>query len=563
MTSVSAAVAHSVLNVTDVVFGIMGNGNAHVVSELTRGGVRYISARHEGGAVAMADAYFRASGRVSVATTTYGPGFTNTLTALGEAAQARIPLILLTGGVPVSGARRWDVDQVTMAGAAGVETLTITVENAQHVVAHAARRAHLERRPLVLSLPYDVGLLEVDDAVDDPFPELDVESLAPPEGDLDYLVKALSEAERPLLVLGRGAVLAGATEIIRDIGDAIGGLFATSVMARNALDSPWDLGIAGGFSRGTRYQRIAEADVVVAFGASLNMFQTRHGKLFAGAHTVVSVSLEAPIQDGVVQRYIEADAYAAALALRERVRARYPEGRSTWRDTLNAEDWALDHLVKDGDEVEISADGRLDPRPFARELNRILPRERIVVQDGGHFLGWFPMYADIPDPYSLVMSGTAFQVIGLGFPFGVGAAAAQPDRLAVLVSGDGGGLMALPDLETFIRETRRGVVVVFNDAAYGAELHQYASRGLDPKAMQIDEVDFAAVGRALGADGIKARSLSDLGVLAEWLSAGDEGVFVLDLPISKSVVATYMAEAAGLREHGRDGKSLWSGSYLG
>jgi len=123
-------------------------------------------------------------------------------------------------------------------------------------------------------------------------------------------------------------------------------------------------------------------------------------------------------------------------------------------------------------------------------------------------------------------------------------------------------LMALPDLETFIRETRRGVVVVFNDAAYGAELHQYASRGLDPTAMQIDEVDFAAIGRAFGAQGVRARSLADLAALEGWLNSGEDGVFVLDLPITKSVVATYMAEAAGLREHGHVGESLWSGSYV-
>jgi thiamine pyrophosphate-dependent acetolactate synthase large subunit-like protein len=104
----------------------------------------------------------------------------------------------------------------------------------------------------------------------------------------------------------------------------------------------------------------------------------------------------------------------------------------------------------------------------------------------------------------MVLVGTAFQSIGLGFGSAAGVSVARPERTTVLVSGDGGGLMGLADFETFLRATRRGVVVVLNDSAYGAELHQYTAKGLHDQAMLIDEVDFAAVGRALGAYGTKA-----------------------------------------------------------
>jgi acetolactate synthase I/II/III large subunit len=137
--------------------------------------------------------------------------------------------------------------------------------------------------------------------------------------------------------------------------------------------------------------------------------------------------------------------------------------------------------------------------------------------------------------------GTAFQSIGLGFASAPGVSIARPDRTTVLFTGDGGGLMGLADFETFLRVSRRGVVILLNDAAYGAELHQYASQGLDPTAMLISEVDFAAVGHALGADGIKARSLADLTKLEEWLASQTEGVFVLDVAISQKVVVEFMA----------------------
>jgi thiamine pyrophosphate-dependent acetolactate synthase large subunit-like protein len=140
------------------------------------------------------------------------------------------------------------------------------------------------------------------------------------------------------------------------------------------------------------------------------------------------------------------------------------------------------------------------------------------------------------------MVGTAFQTIGLGLPSAVGAGRARPDSTIVLCSGDGGALMGLADLETVVRTVRHGVVVIFNDAAYGAEVHQYGVRGVDEGPMLIPEVDFAAVAAALGAESAVIRELGDLGALETWLASGAEGVFLADLRVSRDVVAPYMHE---------------------
>ena len=147
----------------------------------------------------------------------------------------------------------------------------------------------------------------------------------------------------------------------------------------------------------------------------------------------------------------------------------------------------------------------------------------------------------------MILVGTAFQSIGLGFGSAAGVSVARPERTTVLVTGDGGALMGLADFETFLRATRKGVVVVLNDSAYGAELHQYAVKGLHDQAMLIDEVDFAAVGRALGAQGIKVHTLADLERLRDWLAGNDEGVFVLDVSISQKVVAEWMTESVAAK----------------
>ena len=143
------------------------------------------------------------------------------------------------------------------------------------------------------------------------------------------------------------------------------------------------------------------------------------------------------------------------------------------------------------------------------------------------------MYWDIPGPQALNLVGTAYQSIGMGLASAVGAgAAAGEGETVVLASGDGGFLMGLADLESVVRSVRSGVIVIYNDAGYGAEVHQYGSIGLHEEPMLIPEVDFAAVARGLGAESTKVRSLEDLAELRQWVADGANGVFLVDCRIS-------------------------------
>jgi thiamine pyrophosphate-dependent acetolactate synthase large subunit-like protein len=535
--TVSDVVADVCATHADVIFGLMGNGNAFFISSLTSRGMRYVSARHEAGTIAMADAYHRASGKMAVATVTYGAGFTNSLTALTEAAKAGIPMVVVVGDAPAAGPRPWDIDQVMVAQGLGVRTLTVAPDNAARTTEEAWTIARQERRPVVVALPYDISATDAE-AQQDVQARPAGKILHPDSLDVRRVASLLGRAKRPLIIAGRGAVLSSARGALLELGDRLGALYATSVRARNFFDSPWDLGIAGGFARPEAVAIMRQADAVLVVGAGLNLFQTRYGSLFAPGAAVIQVDeLDAPTCDQVTG-FIQADAAAFAWQLAAAVPAVTDGG------------WRAEHpelpggpLGLEGKVAEFAPDGRLNPHAVARLLDRVLPTDRTIVQDGGHFCGWMPMYCGVPDPKGLMMVGTAFQTIGLGLPAAVGAAVARPDRTTVLVSGDGGALMALADLETAVREITSGVMVVFNDAAYGAEIHQYAVRGLDDTAMQIEEVDFSAVARAMGAQGTKMRSLADVAALRQWLAAGARGLFVLDVAISQSVVADYMRES--------------------
>ncbi|MHA7208386.1 thiamine pyrophosphate-binding protein [Arthrobacter sp. MDT1-65] len=539
MATVSARIVSALLPVTTEVFGVMGNGNAHFLDAVMAApSLHFTAVRHEAGAVAAADAYHRACGRVAVATTTYGAGFTNALTPLAEAVQADIPLVLVVGDAPTTGMRAWDVDQVLMAKGLGATTFTVSAARPLATTTAAVEHALRYREPVVLAIPYDLAAAEA--APEEPAaPSARAPREEPSAGDIHRAAALLSAAERPLVLAGRGAWVSGAGEAAARLADRLGALTATSGLGAGLFgDSPAALGIAGGWASERTARLVGQADVVLVLGARLNQFTMRFGHSFGPGARVIQADITAGPTSPAVTDFLHADARLAAEALLAAVEPR--EGARRWSTTA-ADDALGAHDARDDGEVA-APDGRLDPRSLCRTLDRMLPADRTVVQDGGHFIGWAPGYLHVQAPNRLIMVGTAYQTIGLGFPSAVGAARALPGSTVVLCTGDGGALMALADLVTFIRTARRAVIVVFNDAAYGAEIHQYAVRGIDPGPMMIEEVDFAAVAAAFGARSATIGSLEDLAPVEGWLASDDDGVLLLDCRISQQVVAPYMQE---------------------
>ncbi|MDR6558206.1 thiamine pyrophosphate-dependent acetolactate synthase large subunit-like protein [Arthrobacter pascens] len=542
MTSltVSGRVAQVLSSYLSDVFGVMGNGNVYFLDAAEKLGLRFSAVRHEGAAIAAADAYYRTSGRLAAGTTTYGPGYTNALTALAEAVQAQIPVVLVTGDAPSSGARPQDVDQAAIAAGLGAATFTVTRESAGAITRQAVEYALTKRTAVVIAIPYDLAALE---AGDEELPEpLAAAVKDDVDGGLGQVARLLAGAKRPLILAGRGAHLSGAGPELRELADRLGALTAGTALAFNLLEGDGHLGVAGGFGTDTAAGLMGEADVVLVAGASLSPFTMRFGHLLGPDSTVIQIDAALQPTNPRVDTFVSADVKSAARSILQLLDG--PASPEASREAWRAE--ARKRLAEGPGHQAGSAetpDGRLDPRFLARALDDMLPGRRTVVQDGGHFIGWAPMYWHIPRPQDLVMVGTAFQSIGLGLASAVGAARAVEDgRTLVLASGDGGFLMGLSDLESLVGAARSAVVVIYNDAAYGAEIHQYGSQGLTEKPMLIPEVDFSGVARALGAESAIIRSLADLSALQDWIDDGAKGTFVADCRITSSVRAPWMSE---------------------
>jgi acetolactate synthase I/II/III large subunit len=545
-------------------FGVVGNGNFLAVAGLMAGGARYVAARHEGGAVAMADAYYRATGDVAVCTTTYGPGLTNTATGLAEAVKHRSGVLLLSGDHPTGGPRPIDIDQRAFAAALGVRTIRITdPAAARGAVARALDLARGGPRPVVLSLPADLLGIEVpyepgeDDEHDQPerlgqlaFPGLAHTSAGPGHlrpmpaaSQVDTALEVLARARRPLLLAGLGAYRSGAAQPIAALADRLGALLTTTVMADGLFrDNPWSLGICGGFASPRAARIMGQADAVVAFGARLNNFTLSGGMLLDPAATLVQVDLDATPTVSRVDLCVTGDATGVAETLLAGARAR-GLAAAGWRGEVAAdlELTAWEHEPYD----DTSTASRIDPRSLSLALAGLLPEKRTLVMDGGHFVGWPAMYWPAADPSALVFTGAAFQSIGLGFAGAVGAAIGRTDRTTVVALGDGGALMGLPELETLIRVSHSALVVIFNDAAYGAEVHMYRPLVTDTSPVTFGDTDFVAVARSFGATAATVRSVADLAGLRAWREAGCRGTYLLDCKVVPDVVAKYLSDLGG------------------
>ncbi|GAA3148482.1 thiamine pyrophosphate-binding protein [Streptomyces rectiviolaceus] len=527
------------------VFGVVGSGNFHVTNAMVAAGARFVAARHEGGAATMADAYARVRGAVAVVSVHQGCGFTNALTGIGEAAKSRTPLVVLAA--EASNPRsNFHVDQGTLAEAVGARSARVT--SAADAVAQsyaAVRRAVQERCTVVLNLPLDVQALDVPDpdralaAVVPPPPR---PAVTPADGDIAALAEILAHAERPVLVAGRGARGPGCRQALEALAGSCGALLATSAVARGLFQGdPWSLDVAGGFSSPLAAELIQGADVIVAFGCSLTMWTTRHGRLIGPDTTLVQVD-DDPTALGT-HRPVHLGVTGDVLLTAEETRSALGDnGGLGYRTPATADALAARLSWRDVPYEDTGTRDRIDPRTLSIALDGILPAQRVIGVDSGNFMGYPTMYLSVPDEQGLCFT-QAFQSIGLGLATTIGAALARPDRLAVAALGDGGALMSAVELDTVRRLGLPMVIVVYNDEAYGAEVHHFGPHGFPLGTVEFPPTDIAAVARGYGFEAVTVRTPADLKAVQDWVAGPRAAPLLVDAKVVREHGAWWLEEA--------------------
>lgn len=509
---------------TTKMFGLMGDANLFMVDNFVREcGGDFIPAAYEGSAVLMAAAYAHVSGNVGVATVTHGPALSNCVTALTEAARGHSPLVILAGDTPTDNPRHLQsIDQRELVAVTGAGFVQLrSPATVSEDVASAFYRAQVERRPIVLNMPADFMWQNSDYAIQ----VLDVFTKpgGVAEGDiLDNAIGMIASARRPLILAGGGAINAR-DQLVR-LADRLEAPLATTLRAKGLFsDHPYNIDIFGTLSTPAAYDLIAESDCIVCFGTALHDFTTDRGKLMKDKRIIQIDTDPTAIGGGLhPDAALVADAgLTAETILYWLNEAEIPTSgftRELDTATLTA------HVAGSGK----AADGFVNYVETLERLENALPKDRVLVTDGGRFMTEVWCRLSVPDPQSFV-STVNFGAIGLGLQEAVGAAVAAQNRPVVLFSGDGGFMMGgINEFNTAVRLGLNLIVIIANDSAYGAEHIQFVERQMDPSLTEFSWPSFAEIAKSLGGEGFEVRSNDQLEKALEALEKRN-GPILIDL----------------------------------
>ncbi|WP_129113628.1 thiamine pyrophosphate-binding protein [Halegenticoccus tardaugens] len=509
----------------DHLFGLIGEGNSHLLNRTHDHDITYTYARHEQVAVSMADGYARLTGDVGVCTLTHGPGVTNGATGIVIADRNSVPLVVLIGDAGTEGRETslQYLDHKTFTSPISVhQTRAPTPATVPETIRRAFDIARTERGPVIVELPTDVQSAPAPESEYLPKPR----STQRPRPDVEELAEAtalLDGADHPVVLAGGGAAAADAGDALIQFAETIGAPIATTLFAQGVLsaDHPLHTGASGTFMTPASDALLWDADVVVAAGARLSGKTTRYGELYADAD-VIQVDIDSAAlgtyRDPAVG--IVGDARTTIEELAERVTP-HPDRTERVRTVIREAGTPAD--------VETRSDpNRIDPRAFTRALAARIPGDSIVTVDSGNNTGFPAVFHPVDAGGRLLLDGN-FGTMGYALPAALGAQVADPQRTVVCYIGDGAFMQVIQDVETAARLSLPIVVAVLNDGSYGIIRHrQYMEFGRET-ASSYESPDFVRVAEGLGAQAATIRDVDDLSAVDEFLDGDPTRPLVLDV----------------------------------
>lgn len=525
------------------VFALTGDGNMYWHAALeTLDGVRSISVRHEHCALAMATSYSQKSGRLGVASVTCGPGLTQTMTAMATAVASRTPLLVFAGEAPLRGT--WynqGIDQGPLVTATGAHYVQAhTLETLPRRVTEAFHLCRTERMPVVLAVPMDLQQDVIDtDLIHDELGFAALPDAGPRMPHPQYVAAAadrLASASRVIVVAGRGAAAPEAAAACTELAELCDGALASTLPVRGLfVDSPRNIGLAGGYAHPVTREAFDSSDLVVAVGASLTSFTTDQGALFDPGRVIQIDREPTGLRHGqpVASTYLAADAALGVRALVDELKARGHRGKGDW----DVAAIGARVLTEPFDPTEYPDDGLLDPRAVVKVFDEVSPADWQAVNAAGH-CGYFAtqMFRRSADRFLTIRE---FGAVGNGICYAAGVAVARPGEPVILFEGDGGAMMHVQELETLQRYKLKVLVCVLNDGGFGSELHKLRALGLAEEGAWYGRNDLARLAEGFGFPGRTIRSLDEIPAALAEFEAGD-GPMLLDLLVSDAVMSPGM-----------------------
>ncbi len=434
------------------VFGYPGGAIMNVYDEIYKqDSFQHILTRHEQAAVHAADAYARVSGDVGVAMVTSGPGFTNAVTGLATAYMDSIPLVVISGQIPISLIGTDGFQEVDAVGISRSCTkhnyLVKDIKDLPRILKEAFYIARSGRPgPVLVDIPKDItgeiGEFNYPESVDIPTYKPKYEGNA---RQIKKAVEAMLKAKKPLLYIGGGAVLSNAYKEIRELAKLTGIPAVETLMARGVMgdDNPLLVGMLGMHGSYASNMAMSETDLIISLGARFDDRVTGKLSEFAKYADIIHVDID-PANIGKivdVDYPIVGDVKNVVSSMLEKLQEKAnPAKYEAWRAILNRYDEIHPLRYEDSDEV-------IKPQWVIERLGELVGERAIVTSDVGQHQMWAAQFFPFSRPRQWINSG-GLGTMGFGLPAALGAKMADKEKVVINVTGDGSILMNIQELVT-------------------------------------------------------------------------------------------------------------------
>ena len=522
----------------DTVFGYPGGAVLHIYDELAhmKSQLRHVLARHEQGAIHMAEGYSKATGKVGVVLVTSGPGATNTITGIANAYMDSTPLVIITGQVPRK--------MIGTDAFQEVDTIGITrpctkynymVREAREIPAIVREAFYLAGTgrpgPVLIDIPKDVTA----DKAPFVYPtELRLPgyrpSLKADQQQIEAALERVLAAKRPVLYVGGGIIHSGASDELLKLAEALHIPVTPTLMGLGCFPSahPLCLGMLGMHGTYCANMAVSGADLLLAIGVRFDDRVTGRLDTFARGAEIVHIDVDDSSLSKNVRAHwaIVADAKSAMQQMLDALAAHAappsPQRLDSWWKQIEA--WQVRAPL-----VYLDSSDKIKPQQLCEKLHRMTDGKAIIATDVGQHQMWIAQYYGFCGPRQSLTSG-GLGAMGYGFPAALGAQLAFPDRQIIAFVGDGGFQMTAQELATAVQYGANLKIIIMNNNSLGM-VRQWQEIFYDRNYSHVNmewTPDFVKLAEAYGATGLRARHPSELhSILEKGLST--PGVVVIDV----------------------------------
>ena len=495
----------------DTVFGYPGGAIMNVYDEIYKQDkFHHILNRHEQASVHAAEGYARASGKVGVAMITSGPGFTNAVTGMADAYMDSIPLVVISGQVPMSliGTDAFqEIDAVGISRSCTKHNYLVTdAKDLPRILKEAFYIASSGRPgPVHVDIPKDVTA-QIEEFNYDI--ELDLETYKPhTKGNprqIKKAMEAISKAKRPLFYLGGGVINANASEVVREFVHKTGIPAVETFMARGVLSFDDDLlvGMLGMHGSYASNMAMSETDLVIGLGARFDDRVTGKLSEFAKNAEVIHVDIDpASISKLVNANYpIVGDVKSVVEDMLEHSSKVNPNKYAPWRETIK--NFNELHPLTFHEDSE-----RLKPQWVIKRVGELLGDDANISTDVGQHQMWTAQFYPFSRPRQFMSSG-GLGTMGYGFPAALGVKAAMPEKVSINFTGDGSILMNVQELMTAVEKKLPVINIILNNNFLGM-VRQWQTLFYDKRHSETDlsvQPDFVKLAQAFGGIGYRVHT---------------------------------------------------------